>query len=261
MFEAAPAWILLAVLGISDTVDSTQGGHGWRERMGQTVSWAAVISLLMAAGWGFPTRWRTYSWTEETLGRISMPAVPTDGPSLVFVHASWNERLSSRLQGAGGMRQDSIVSVLRRNTNCQLQQYADAREARSWGGRADEPLPEIDLLQSAAYPAGLLKVSPFPGMSLRTRDGEMLTPECRRELEADRFGNVALAPLLWQGDLPGDGGSGVLFVRDLGPAANERIQALYPRRRPFVFAPFSNGSAPEIAPYDEAMRVLWGEES
>ena len=155
------------------------------------------------------------------------------------------------------MRQDSIVSILRRNTNCQLQHFADARQEQA-AGRENVSLPEVDLLQTAASPQGLLKVSPYPGMTIRTREGETLTADCLRELEADRYGNVALAPLLWQGDLPGLEGSGILFVRDLGPERNEKILGLYPHRTPFVFAPFGPSIPPEVAPYAEAMRVLWG---
>lgn len=261
MFEAAPAWILFATVGIVDVVSSSRGAAGAKQRLGEWLSWVAVVSLLMAVGWGVPTRWRTYSWTEETRDRIQVPDVPTEGPSIVFVHASWNERLSSRLQGAGGMRQDSIVSILRRNTNCALQQYANAREERARGGNPLAPLPEVDLLQSALYPEGLLKVNPYPEMTIRTIEGEVLSPECMREIQADRFGNVALAPLLWQGDLPGLEEGGILFVRDLGPDRNRRIVDLFPDRRPFVFAPFGPSSPPEVVPYEDAMRVLWGEET
>lgn len=158
------------------------------------------------------------------------------------------------------MRQDSIVSILRRNTNCALQKYADAREERARGGDSAVPLPPVDLLQVAGNPDGLLRMSPFPGVTLRTREGEILSPGCIRELQADRFGNVALAPLLWQGDLPGLESEGILFVRDLGPERNQRVLQAYPDREPFVFAPFGPSSPPEVAPYGDAMRLLWGEE-
>jgi len=258
MFEAGPAWILLAVLSVGEIVAWSESGGSPAKRIGEITSWMVGISLLVAVGWGVPTRWRTYSFTAETLDRIESPSLPTTEPSLVFVHTSWNERLSSRLQGAGGMRQDSIVSALRRNTNCQLHLYADAREARARGGRPFAPLPEVDLDQAAEAPEGLIHVSLLQGMSVRTREGEILDPDCAREIEADRFGAVALAPLLWQGDLPGGERAGPLFLRDLGPETNDQIRALYPDRPAFVFAPFAPSTPPAIAPYDEAMRVLWG---
>jgi hypothetical protein len=258
MFEAAPAWILLAVLGAVEIVSWSESRGPRLKRLGHVTSWAVAVSILIAVGWGVPTRWSTYSWTTETLDRIQMPSLPTTEPSLVFVHTSWNERLGSRLQGAGGMRQDSIVSALRRNTNCQLHLYTDVREARARGGSPDGPFPMVDLDQAAETPEGLIHVSLTQGMSIRTREGEALAPECMREIEADRFGAVALAPLLWQGDLPGDQRGGPLFVRDLGPEINAEIRGLFPDRPAFVFSPFAVSSPPGIAPYDEAMRVLWG---
>jgi len=257
MFEAAPAWILLAVVGVTEMVSWANARGGRTKRLGHWISWAVAVSLLMGAVWGIPTRWGMYAWEPETLDRIQVPSVPVEGPSIVFVHASWNERLSSRLQGAGGMRQDSIVSALRRNTNCNLHHFADWREARARGGASEPRPPVIDLDQAAEAPEGLIYVAPFPGTTIRTREGETLTPECLREVAADRFGNVSLAPLLWQGDLPGIPGDGPLFVRDLGPERNQRVLTLFPDRPAFVFASFSQGSAPEIAPYTEAMRVLW----
>jgi hypothetical protein len=261
MFEAAPAWILFATAGLTEVVSSGRRKQGRKRRLADWASWVALVSLLMALVWGVPTRWRTYSWTDETRGRIEVPQVPGDGPSIVFVHTSWNERLSSRLQGAGGMRQDSILSMLRRNTNCGLQRYANAREERARGGETRGPLPEVDLLQSAQPPEGLLRVNPFPGVTIRAREGEVLSADCMREVQADRFGHVALAPLLWQGDLPSLDVEGIMFVRDLGPERNQRILDLFPLRRAYVFAPFGPSSPPEIVPYSDAMRALWGGDS
>jgi hypothetical protein len=93
---------------------------------------------------------------------------------------------------------------------------------------------------------------------IRVRAGEGLTEACARELASDRFGTVALAPLLWQGDLPGDERGDPMFVRDLGPAKNEVVRAAHPERTPFVFVPRAVGAPPELVPYDEAMGLLWG---
>ena len=259
MFEASPAWILLAVLSVREIVSWSESRGHWSRRLGQVTTWAFAVSILAAVAWGIPGRWQTYSWTQETLDRIVMPKLPTPEPSIVFVHSSWKERVSSRLQGAGGMRQDSIVSALRRNTSCQLHRYTDAREFLVRGAGASGPLPEVDLSQEVGAPEGLLHRLLGPDVTIRTREGETLTPDCMREAQADRFGTVALAPLLWQGDLPGDLRGGPLFVRDLGPEANAEIMAIFPQRPAFVFSPFAPSRPPEIAPYDEAMRVLWGE--
>ena len=261
MFEAAPAWILLATLGVAQTVamSGSEARGLWTRRLGHATAWAVLVSFLVAAAWGVPSRWASYAWTSETLDRIQVPPLPTEERSIVFVHSSWNERLSARLQGAGGMRQDSVVSALRRNSNCQLHHYADVREARARHGNMDLPVPDVDLNQAAETPEGLVRVSVVEGMSFRARAGEILTPACRREIQADRFGAVALAPLLWQGDLPEDERGRPLFVRDLGPETNAQVRALFPDRAAFVFSPFSPGASPRVLAYDEAMRILWGE--
>jgi hypothetical protein len=94
--------------------------------------------------------------------------------------------------------------------------------------------------------------------TIRTRDGEPLGIECLREIGADRFGTVAFAPLVWQGDLPGLEEGRPMFVRDFGPERNRRLLDAYPERQPFVFVPKDPSQAPEIVPYDEAMSQLWG---
>ena len=260
MFEAAPAWILLATLAVAKMVSWSESGAPdlVTRRLGHTTAWAVAVSFLVAAGWGVPNRWASYSWSTETLDRIQVPPLPTAEPSIVFVHSPWNERLSARLQGAGGMRQDSIASALRRNTNCQLHHYANAREARARQGDVNLPLPDVDLQQAPGFPKGLERIAMDQGLFIRSKAGETLTAECRREIQADRFGAVALAPLLWQGDLPGDERGRPLFVRDLGPETNAQIRALFPDRAPFVFSPFSPGASPRILGYEEAMRILWG---
>jgi hypothetical protein len=258
LFEAAPAWIALGVLAVVKMASWTRTrGPEWT-RAGQVVSWAVVVSLVAGLGWGVPNRWSAYTWTPETLDRIQVPTIPGDEPALVFVHASWNERLSARLQGAGGMRQDSIVTALRRNTNCQLQHHADAREAVVRGESPARELPPIDMVQSGETPPDLIQAMTAPGQAIRTRDGEVMDSVCLREMRADRFGSVALAPLLWQGDLPGDEGRRPLFVRDLGPEKNARIRSLFPRRTAYLFAPMAPGVPPEVTPYERGVRLLWG---
>ncbi len=119
-------------------------------------------------------------------------------------------------------------------------------------------LPVVDSNPRGGTPAGLERRSADGGTVIRIRAGESLTEECARELASDRFGTVALAPLLWQGDLPGDERGAPMFVRDLGPDKNARVRAAHPDRAPCVFVPRTVGAPPELVPYEEAMRVLWG---
>ena len=279
-FEAALAWITLGVMaaatlagGLGVEVDEPAPSRGWRGWTADMTTWAVVFGVAGAVLWGAPTRWGSYRWSEETLQRITVPTLPTDEPAIVFVHTSWNERLSSRLQGAGGMRQDSVITALRRNTNCGLHRYALAREAlvagtgfTGAGGidsgaislANDASLADVDLEQVPGTPSDIQRPPSPTGASLRTRDGEVFGTACYREAGADRYGAVALAPLVWQGDLPGIEEGRPMFVRDFGPELNRRVLQSYPERRPFVFVPKDPALAPEIVPYDEAMAQLWG---
>ena len=258
LFEATPAWIALAVLGAIELSRSVPDDPPLRSRVREVAAWSFVVALAAAPALGIPTRWSTYSWTDETLSRITVPQPPNPGPAIIFTHSSWNERISATLQGAGGMRQDSVISALRRNTNCSLHRFAEAREALVRRGEAQVDLPIVDLQQASGIPPDIERRSPAPGTTVRMRPGEVLTPACLRELRSDRFGAVALAPLLWQGDLPGLEEGRILFVRDLGPEKNALILNAFPGRKPYVFVPKALEAPPELVAYAEAMEVLWG---
>ena len=288
LYEAAPAWIVLGVIsvlglagGLGSSVEGSAADAGapgggrsdrqyprdWRGWTADVTTWAVLICVVYSVVSGAPGRWRSYRWTEETLQRITAPSLPTEAPAIVFVHASWNERLSSRLQGAGGMRQDSVITVLRRNTNCGLHSYALARENREAraGSRQVDGLdpgggspPAVDLEQVPGTPLDIERPPSPPGATLRTRAGESFGIACSREVGADRYGAAALAPLLWQGDLPGVEEGRPMFVRDFGPERNQRLLDAHPDRQPFVFVPKDPRLPPEIVPYDEAMAQLWG---
>ncbi len=263
MYEAAPAWIALGLLAVaplfrpspSPPLPPPPSARPRLDPRGVGL-WATVASVAMAVGLNAPQRIGGGAGEDDGLARPTVPQPPEGGPALVFIHTSWNERLSARLQGAGGMRQDSVISLLRRNTNCELDAYTRARAERAGG--PDVSLPAIDLRQQAGTPADVVRRAVADGATLRTREGERFGPECQRELSADRFGAVALAPLLWQGDLPGIERGEPLFVRDLGPAWNQRLVRHYADRTPWVFVPKTAGAPPELVPYEEAMRVLWG---
>jgi hypothetical protein len=259
LFEAAPAWVVLFVLAAAHLGQKHATEDAGSDRLWSLARDACVWTLvvgLVGAGWNVWTRVGSYSWSEETLARITAPT-PPQGPAIVFVHVSWNERMSSRLQGAAEMRQDTVITAIRRNTNCALHEYALARASRVRDG-LDVPLPEIDLAQLPGAPADILRPPSPTGATLRVRDGERFSASCRRELQADRFGAVALAPLLWQGDLPGIEEGRPLFARDFGPELNQRVLDLYPQRVAFVFTPTAADAPPELLPYDEAMALLWG---
>ncbi len=259
LYEAVPALLALCALAAVELAGAP--GQESSNRYGQLArdacAWSLVVAVVGSLVWGVPARWVSYEWDEETLGRITAPELPGDAPALVFVHSSWNERTSSILQGAAEMRQDSIITALRRNTSCGLHLYALARDARVRHG-SSAPMPEVDLEQIAGSPPDI-QVPPLrAGSTVRVRDGEPFPAACARQLASDRFGTVALAPLLWQGDLPGIEEGRPLFVRDLGPERNRAVLELYPDRVAYAFTPTTIDGPPRIVPYADAMRLLWG---
>ncbi len=259
-YESAPAWIALAVLGLLGMYGraSPEAGHPAPRRQwtAPALGWVTLLALGWGVALGTPARWTSYAWDDATLASVRAPDAPPGPPALVFVHTPWTERITATLQGAGGMRQDSVTVALRRNDTCSLHAYAAARERRVREGASDE-LPVVDLQHRAGAPEGLGRHATEGGTVIRLRAGENLTDDCARELASDRFGTVALAPLLWQGDLPGDERGDPMFVRDLGPEKNAVVRAAHPDRAPFVFAPRAVGAAPELVPYEGAMRLLW----
>jgi hypothetical protein len=242
--EAAPAWILLAVLAVAHA----------RERAGPALRvgiWSGVVATALIAGIGFlPSRVLMQAWPEETLSRITLSDADADG-MLVFVHAGWEERLASTLQ-ATGMRNDSIQSVVRRNDFCELQAYATARLA----GVTGAALPPIDLEQTGAPVGGLVALRQPGGSVVWRGEGAQWSEACVIEMYADRYGAVALAPLLWQGDLPGLERGEPMFVRDLGAERNDAVRSHYPNRDVGMWM-YPPSGRPVLMPYDVAMATLW----
>ncbi len=251
LFEAAPAFLLLAVLGVAVLLE--RSGPAVR-----TGTWCAVATTLVVGAVAFaPARFQGYAWSDETLSRITVSEEAAEG-ALVFVHTSWNERIAASLQAAG-MRNDSIQAIVRRNDSCRLHEYARARLAtvRSGAPPSAESLPPIDLAQTPDHPANVARARGPGGVIVLQDARRPWSAECRREARSDSHGAVALAPLLWQGDLPGLEGGKPLFVRDFGPGHNGTLLSRYPDRPVLVFAYGAAGGAPALHPYEEAMGFLW----
>jgi hypothetical protein len=136
------------------------------------------------------------------------------------------------------MRVDSIRAALARHSTCRLELHL-----RDGGPLADEASPP-------------LRVLPMPsGSVIRSYEGETLDPACARQAASDFGGIVGLPPLLWQGDLPGLGSGGAMFVRDLGPEHNRRLIDRFREREPLVL--MSSEGVVRVLPYDEGMGALW----
>jgi hypothetical protein len=154
---------------------------------------------------------------------------------------------------AHGMRLDSVETALRQNPTCDVQTLVDAEYRRDLAGTA-EARASLDFEPRAT---GLPRtVSISTGNQIRI-DREPPTEACLRQASADRNGVLDIAPLLWQGDLPGGAANGPRFVRDLGPERNAALIARTAGRTPFLLYTPRDGADPVLAPYAAAESVLW----
>ena len=249
LYEAAPGWCLLvagAALHMIRALPEAAGGR--LTRLVTRTGVAATFALALAAGVGFaaPARLLGYAASGSESG-VMLAAPRVDRPSLVFVHEDWESRLGARL-AALGVRVDSVRAALRNNTTCELERLVSALERSASGTPASAHGPGTRALRELRMPSG---------STIRTYQGEVLTPECEREAGSDYVGIVALPPLLWQGDLPGLGSRGALYVRDLGPERNARLLARFPQREPAVLVR-AGARQLRLIPYSRGMKELWG---
>ncbi len=241
--EATPAWILLGALSLAHALERATPALRAGLWTGTVAAGLMTIAFL-------PGRVRSLAWPEETLSRITVPEDQA-ADALVFVHAGWDERIAALLQ-ATGMRGDSIQPILRRNDFCRLQEYARARLA----GTTGISLPVIDLEQTYEERPGMISLRQPGGSVVWRGEGVEWSERCVLEMSADRFGAVALAPLLWQGDLPELERGEPMFVRDYGPEWNEAVRAVHPDREPMVWA-YPPSGRPILLEYEAAMSMLW----
>ncbi len=247
--EAAPAWALLVAVSAVGLVRLIPASKMWGSYSPRA---AAILTFAIAwiAGLVYlaPQRLASYGgqWMESS--RIELPRGAR--PSLVFVHGAWTARVASRLI-AQGMRVDSLEAAMRQNTTCESHDYALwlSRPAP----RSGAPRFDFSIVPRDVPPTMLIAA----GDEIRVRPGQRMSPECLREVASDTLGIVDVGPLLWQGDLPGLGGTGAMFVRDMGPAANARLIQRYPEREPVVLLRLRDDQPPRLMSYADGMNVLW----
>lgn len=248
LYEASPAWILLGVVAVFGLMDALP--PGWSRR---SLRWGVVLSVAGALSLGIPDRLRSYRWTPETLERITMPSPAS--ASLVFVHGGWAGRLTARLAGLG-MRLDSVETAIRRNDACALQAFTDTWASGTSREAALAAVP-LSLEPLPGDGPGLDRVPVGAGSVIRVDPRRPPSDVCRAQARSDRMGVIELAPLLWQGDLPGAEEGRPMFVRDLGPTLNEAVLADYPDRPAYVFTALTPDAPPELVPYEQGMQELW----
>jgi hypothetical protein len=247
LYESAPGWsILFAAAAVAAARGAPERPESrWAPRRAGVV---AALAVALAAGllYAAPAKLSSYRAVAERSGMaVAAPAV--EGPSLVFVHGGWEDRLAARL-AASGMRIDSVRLAIRHTPSCRVQLWLDGREGAGSVGAG----------MLAFGPGGppLLTLTMPSGSVMRAYDGETLDSRCEREASSDFGGALGLPPLLWQGDLPGLGGAGAMFVRDLGPERNAHLVARHPEREPRAL--LRRDGSVQLLPYQEGMRALWG---
>ena len=105
LYEAAPAWIAFATLAAVELGRGDPNDTALASRLRAVAAWTFVAALLAAPVWGIPTRWSTYSWTDETLARIVLPELPGGGPAIVNYITGYRRYIR---QGGGGNYRWSI---------------------------------------------------------------------------------------------------------------------------------------------------------
>ncbi|MGH7553860.1 MAG: hypothetical protein ACREMQ_12615, partial [Longimicrobiales bacterium] len=254
LLEAAPAWALLttvAGLELAGSITPARPVLGGRFTPRSAVAAALAFSLALGLVMMSPQRARSYGGDWIAIARIAVPDLA--GPSLIFVHDAWKGRLAMRL-AVSGMPLDSVETAIRQNSTCTLQTLADALVSTNSAMRR-AAVAQLDMKPRATNLPPTIDLA--PGDKIRVQPGEVLTPQCLREARSDTRGILDVAPLVWQGDLPGVPGNGPLFVRDLGPEENARVIAAMPERTPYLYFLPTPASQPTLLPYHRGIAMLW----
>lgn len=249
--EAAPAWALLtavAAIGLVRLIpaDKTWGNYSPRGALTLTFALAWLAGLVYLG----PQRLASYGGAYMESSRIEIPREAR--PSLIFVHGAWEGRVTARLV-AHGMRVDSLEAALRQNTTCDSHNYASWFSSSATDRPRQAPPLDFSFVPHNAPP----RIQIAAGDEVRARTGVPFSRECLREVASDTLGIVDVGPVLWQGDLPGIGSDGPMFVRDMGPEANARLIQRYPDRVPEILLRPHENEPPKLMAYVDGMNLIW----
>jgi hypothetical protein len=239
--EYAPLWCLLfarAALALPDMLPERAVLAGYSPKTLTAATVAVGILAMVVLG---PMRLLSYA-TPPSPARAALASV--HGPALVFVHGSWEDRIGMRL-AAAGMRLDSVETLLRQNSTCSAQRYADARAQSA-------QVPALDFERRSVNLPARRELAPG---SLIREGADAWTRECKVQAFADRAGVIDPARLFLHAGLPGEKGA-VIVARDLGPRLNATLVAQYPDR-PAYLLHTTAASAVEVEPYSRGVAQLW----
>jgi hypothetical protein len=257
LLEAAPGWMMVTTVGGVELVSrilpsgrQLNGRISLRSGVAGGLAFALLVSVLVLT----PQRVRSYAVDDSTLAQMEPPRV--DHASLVFVHGAWIGRVGMRL-AAGGVALDTVETLLRQNPTCFLHTLTEDLTSPD-AQRRSRALARLDVAPRSGGLPPQMEIA--PGNRIRALPGERLTEDCLREARSDGNGILDIAPLIWQGDLPGVPGEGPLFVRDLGPEANARLIAAMPERTPYVYYKPATEVDASLVPYSRGIKLLWPNE-
>lgn len=117
--EAAPAWLVLAVLAAIGLVHALRSGKARLKWASEGLAVAFLVLLAYGVAYGGPSRLQRFA--------SRLDPEPGDAPALPalgFVHEVWSDRLGARLAGQG-LRLDSVRVLLSRYPTCVLQVALD----------------------------------------------------------------------------------------------------------------------------------------
>jgi hypothetical protein len=252
--DAAPAWAGLVALSLVRLVRMAPAAlPGTAIRFSPRTALVATLGLgCLAMAYLAPLRLMRRGGDFLPSMRLEAPVAP--GPSLVFVHGAWSGRVFARMVSRGYALHE-IETALRQNGLCRVQHGLEQPTTGILAGLDMEP---------RAVTPGVVEIEPFPGNRIvldRERVSAVgriqLPPDCQAELRADRYGILEVAVYFWQGDLPGLGGDGPLYVRDMGPAMNRALIERHPDRRPFILTRSRQRGEPVLLPYAEGIARIW----
>jgi hypothetical protein len=169
--------------------------------------------------------------------------------ALVFVKVGWGSRLIGRLWG-WGVPAEETEQTYRAVDGCRLQLALDEADSLVAAGHDSAGVLSALRGQMAGFRALDLPVvhERWPERSVRYDTTVTLVQRCAREVARDAMGYTLFETLIWRMDpwLR----DGVIYARDLGPAINRRLRALYPDRPHLFYTPLSGepGSPPVFLP-------------
>lgn len=169
--------------------------------------------------------------------------------ALIFVKVGWGSRLIPRLW-AWGIPASETERTYRAVDGCRLQLALDRADSLLVAGVDSASARAALTSQLQAWRDMKLTVvrDVLPDKSVRVDTSAALPERCYREVRKDEAGFTVYGTLIWRNDpwLR----EGIVYARDFGPQRNSRLQAFYPGRRSYLYAPLSEepGAQPVLSP-------------